>query len=278
VHSLALLIASALAVALAPWLLREMRERGHVRENFRGRMLPCPLGLLIVVAALIALIALAPLQQSEATHTLHPEMLLVLGYVLGVAFLGLLDDTLGQTLAGAPRGLRAHGRAALHGRLSTGALKAAGTTGLALYTLSTRSLPPGRWLLASAVLVLATHVFNLLDLRPGRAIKALILLGAGMTIAAGTRTLYSLGLFVGPSLIAGVYDLRERALLGDTGSSLLGALAGLWLVLALSTLGQAIALAALLAISLYGEFRSLSTAIERLPLLRHLDSLGRPSR
>jgi UDP-N-acetylmuramyl pentapeptide phosphotransferase/UDP-N-acetylglucosamine-1-phosphate transferase len=278
VHAPPLLIASAVAVALAPRLLKGMREHGHVRENFRGRPLPWPFGVLIVVAGLTALIALAPLQQLAATHTLHPETLLVLGYVLGVAFLGLLDDTLGQTLAGAPRGLRAHGRAALHGRLSTGALKAAGTTGLALYTLSTRSLPAGRWLLASAVLVLATHVFNLLDLRPGRAIKALVLLGLGLTIAAGTRALYSLGLFVGPALIAGVYDLRERALLGDTGASVLGALAGLWLVLCLATLGQAIALAALLAISLYGEFRSLSAAIERLPLLRHLDSLGRPSR
>jgi UDP-GlcNAc:undecaprenyl-phosphate/decaprenyl-phosphate GlcNAc-1-phosphate transferase len=278
VHAPPLLIAAAVALALAPWLLREMRERGHVRENFRGRMLPCPFGLLISVAALIALIALAPLQQLAATRTLYPETFLVLGYVLGVAFLGLLDDTFGQTLAGAPRGLRAHGRAALGGRLSTGTLKAAGTTGLALYTLSTRSLPTGRWLLESAVLVLATHVFNLLDLRPGRAIKALVLLGLGLTIAAGTRALYSLGLFAGPALIAGVYDLRERALLGDTGASVLGALAGLWLVLCLSTLGQAITLAALLAISLYGEFRSLSTAIERLPLLRHLDSLGRPSR
>jgi UDP-N-acetylmuramyl pentapeptide phosphotransferase/UDP-N-acetylglucosamine-1-phosphate transferase len=278
VHALAPLIAAAVAVALAHGLLREMRARGHVRENFRDRPLPWPFGVLIVVAALIALIALAPLQQLEATHTLHPETLLVLGYVLGVAFLGLLDDTLGQTLAGAPRGLRAHGRAALRGRLSTGALKAAGTTGLALYTLSTRSLPTGCWLLASAVLVLATHVFNLLDLRPGRAIKALVLLGLGLTIAAGTRALYSLGLFAGPALIAGVYDLRERAMLGDTGASVLGALAGLWLVLCLSTLGQAIALAALLAIALYGEFRSLSALIERLPLLRHLDSLGRPSR
>jgi UDP-N-acetylmuramyl pentapeptide phosphotransferase/UDP-N-acetylglucosamine-1-phosphate transferase len=278
VHAPPLLIAAAVAVALAPGLLREMRERGHVRENFRGRVLACPFGLLIVVAALIALIALTPLQQLAATRTLHPETLLVLGYVLGVAFLGLLDDTLGHTLAGAPRGLREHGRAALHGRLSTGALKAAGTTGLALYVLSVRSLPSGRWLLASAVLVLATHVFNLLDARPGRAIKALVLLGAGLTIAAGTRALYSLGLFVGPALIAGVYDLRERAMLGDTGASVLGALAGLWLVLTLSTAGQAIALAALLAISLYGEFRSFSALVERLPLLRHLDSWGRPSR
>jgi len=227
---------------------------------------------------LAALVLLVPLQRLGAARVLHPETLPIAVYALGVALLGLLDDVLGETLAGGPRGLRGHGRAFARGQVSTGALKGVGTTGLALYALSTLSLSDGRWLLASAVLVLATHVFNLFDLRPGRAIKALALLGAGLTIAAGTRALYSLGLFLGPALIAGVYDLRERALLGDTGASALGALAGLWLVLTVSALGQAIALAALLAIALYGEFRSLSAPIERLPLLRQLDSLGRPSR
>jgi hypothetical protein len=157
-------------------------------------------------------------------------------------------------------------------------MKALGTAGLALYTLSTLSLSTGGWLLGSAVLVLATHAFNLLDLRPGRAIKALVLLGAGLTIAAGTRALFTLGLFLGPALVAGCYDLRERAMLGDTGASVLGALAGLWLVLTLSSTGQAVALALLLAIALFAEFRSISDLVERLPLLRHLDCLGRPSR
>ena len=85
------------------------------------------------------------------------------------------------------------------------------------------------------MLVLATNVFNLLDLRPGRAIKAFVLLGAGLTLGSlDARPLWSLGLFAAPALVAGLYDLRERAMLGDTGANLLGALAGLWLVLTLS--------------------------------------------
>jgi len=278
VHALALLIAALLAFAISPWLLREMREQGHVRANYRGRALPFPFGLAIVVAAVLALIVLSPLQQLEVAQVLHPETLAVTAYVLGIAFLGLLDDLLGDTLAGAPRGWRGHWRAARRGQLSTGALKAAGATGLALYTLSTLALSTGRWLLSSAVLVLATGAFNLLDLRPGRAIKAFALLGAALTIAAGARALYSLGPFVGPALVAGAYDLRERAMLGDTGAGVLGALAGLWLVLTLSSAGLAVALAILLAITVYGELRSISALVERLPLLRHLDSVGRPSR
>jgi len=166
----------------------------------------------------------------------------------------------------------------LRGELSTGALKAAGSLGLALLAMSFLEQGNGRWLLAAGVLVLATNLFNLLDLRPGRASKAFVLLGAGLTIGAWeVRPLWGLGLFVGPALIAGVYDLRERAMLGDTGANLLGALAGLWLVLTLSGTGQLIALALLVIVTVYGELRSISTLVERTPGLRELDSWGRPS-
>jgi UDP-N-acetylmuramyl pentapeptide phosphotransferase/UDP-N-acetylglucosamine-1-phosphate transferase len=65
-------------------------------------------------------------------------------------------------------------------------------------------------------------------------------------------------------------------MLGDTGSNVIGALAGAWLVLTLSTAGDAIALALLAAITVYGEFRSISELVERTPGLRELDSIGRP--
>lgn len=278
-HALAPLISAAVAVAIVPGLLAQMRASGQVRPNYRGRQLPFPAGIAIVLAALIALLVLAPLQQSKAARVLHSETVPSLLFVFGVAWLGLLDDLLGDRLAGGARGLRGHGRALLRGQLSTGSLKALGTSGLALYVVSTRSLDTAHWLLAGAVLVLATHAFNLFDLRPGRSVKALVLLGVGLTLGAGSpRVLYALGPLVGPALVVGCWDVRELALLGDCGASALGALAGLWLVLALPALGQAIALVVLIGISLYGEFRSLSALVERLPLLRHLDSLGRPSR
>ena len=72
-------------------------------------------------------------------------------------------------------------------------------------------------------------------------------------------------------------DVRERAMLGDSGASLLGALAGLWLVLTLSGTGQLVALALLVALTMYGELRSISELIDRTPGLRQLDSWGRPT-
>jgi UDP-N-acetylmuramyl pentapeptide phosphotransferase/UDP-N-acetylglucosamine-1-phosphate transferase len=66
-------------------------------------------------------------------------------------------------------------------------------------------------------------------------------------------------------------------MLGDTGSNAIGAVAGLWLVLTLSVPAQAVALAVMAALTIYGEFRSISAVIDRTPGLRHLDSLGRTS-
>jgi UDP-GlcNAc:undecaprenyl-phosphate GlcNAc-1-phosphate transferase len=302
-HALPFLLALLSAAILAPAVLRTLAEGSHTRLNYRERPLPFPFGVLIVAAALIALIPLVLLARLASSEVFHPELLPIALYALGVAALGLIDDTLGEARAGmsvasgaidqparpggdaleeparpAPRGWRGHARAALRGELSTGTLKAAGSLGLALFAMSFEGLSKPRWLLAVGVLVLATNVFNLLDLRPGRAIKAFVLLGAGLTLGSlDARPLWSLGLFAAPALVAGLYDLRERAMLGDTGANLLGALAGLWLVLTLSQGGQLIALALLVAITLYGELRSISALVERTPGLRALDSWGRPS-
>jgi UDP-N-acetylmuramyl pentapeptide phosphotransferase/UDP-N-acetylglucosamine-1-phosphate transferase len=98
-----------------------------------------------------------------------------------------------------------------------------------------------------------------------------------LTLGAwNAHPLEALGLFVGPALVVGLYDLRERVMMGDTGSNLLGGLAGIWLVLTLSTAGEIVALVVLAGITLYGEFRSISELVDRVPLLRRLDSLGRP--
>lgn len=280
-HALPFIVSLAVAVLLAPVLLRALSDGAHTRLNYRRRALPFPFGVLTLAAALLALIPLTLLQRLASTRIFHPETLPVALYALGVLALGLLDDVLapagGADADSAPRGWRGHGAAALRGELSTGTLKAAGSLGLALLAMSYLELSNGRWLLAAGVLVLATNAFNLLDLRPGRATKAFVLLGAGLTIGStGLRALWALGLFAAPALVAGLYDLRERAMLGDTGANLLGALAGLWLVLTLSGTGQLVALILLAGITLYGELRSISALIERTPLLRQLDSLGTP--
>ncbi len=110
-------------------------------------------------------------------------------------------------------------------------MKALGALALAAYVVSGRGLESWRYLADVALLVLATNLFNLLDLRPGRAEKALALLGAGLCLGAWTLApLELLGIFAGPVLVGAWLTLRERAMLGDTGSNLIGAVAGVWLL------------------------------------------------
>ncbi len=271
-QALPTVVALAAALVLTPAILRHLGAGGFTRENWRGAALPFPGGIAIVAAALVALVPLAALAQLADADVFRPELGIVVAYALGVALLGLIDDL----LAGASRGWRGHAAAVRGGGFSTGALKAVGSLALALLVLGGHRYGNGRYLLAVALLVLTTNLFNLLDLRPGRAVKAFALLGLGLTLGAwDARPLAVLGLFAAPALVAGFFDLRERAMLGDTGANLIGGLAGLWLVLALGTLGQAIALAVVLGLTVYGEFRSLSALIERTPLLREIDSIGR---
>ncbi|MEZ5078200.1 MAG: hypothetical protein R2725_12255 [Solirubrobacterales bacterium] len=151
-----------------------------------------------------------------------------------------------------------------------------GALALAAYLVSGRGLESWRYLADVALLVLATNLFNLLDLRPGRAEKALFLLGTGLCIGAWSfYPVELLGIFVGPVLVGVRLTLGERAMLGDTGSNLTGAIAGVWLLTVLGGDARLVALAVVAALTVYGELRSISAAIESVPPLRWLDSLGR---
>ncbi len=281
--ALPLLLATLIAWLMARPLLVALEGRGALRPNYRGRRLAFPFGLLVPVAGCAALVPLALAQAVGTSDVLPRRFGCVALLCVGVALLGLLDDILPSRLGagsgrGAARGVRSHSAALLRGELSTGAIKAAGTTILALVAAAGLQRHGVSQLLGAGVIVLSAHVFNLLDLRPGRAPKAFALLLAGLVIGSGQAApLWEVGLFAGPALVAGAFDLREQALLGDTGASVLGALAGVVLVLSLPSDGQLIALCALAAASAYGELRSISSLIEATPLLRKLDSMGRPS-
>ncbi len=273
------LIALLVAAAIVPAAVRSLVRGGHVCDNWRGSSVAFPGGIAVVTSALVALAAIAPLNTVAELDVLPDELRVIALYTLGVALLGLIDDLFGGSAAEgapAPRGWRGHAAAARAGTLSTGAIKAVGSLGLAFLALSGwREID--QHLVAVAVLVLSTNLFNLLDLRPGRSLKALVLLGAGLTLGAwDTDPAVALGLFLAPLAVFAFYDVRELAMLGDTGSNLVGALAGWWLVLTLSPGEMLIALAALSIVTVYGEFRSISALVERNPLLRRLDSLARP--
>jgi UDP-GlcNAc:undecaprenyl-phosphate/decaprenyl-phosphate GlcNAc-1-phosphate transferase len=264
------------AAVLGPWL-RDMVRSGLARSNYRERTVAFPSGAVLVACSLLALAPLAILDDRADLDLLDPELRRWMVYVLGVALLGLLDDALGRGAASdAPRGWRGHADAVVSGRFSTGAIKGAGALALAAYAVSGRGREGLDYVADLALLLLTTNLFNLLDLRPGRVEKVFALLLAGLCLVAWTEVpLELLGIFIGPVLVGAAFTLRERAMLGDTGSNLVGALAGISLLVTLGDDGRLIALAIVAALTVYGEFRSISQTIERVPPLRWLDSLGR---
>ena len=171
-----------------------------------------------------------------------------------VAVIGLVDDVWG----GRERGFRQHLRA----RRTTGVLKLLGIPAIGL--AATRSV-------SGAVLVAASaNALNLLDTRPGRALKAFLL---GTLVLRGATLPYAAA-----AVVLAPYDLREMAMLGDAGSNALGAVLAFGSVDRLAGRGRLVAIGGLAALTAVGEFRSLGATIERTPGLAALDRLGRLAR
>jgi hypothetical protein len=225
---------------------------------------------------------------------------------LGAAALGALDDLGGDSFS---KGLRGHLAAACRGEVTTGAVKIVGllTTGWVSALMIDRSRerhsPGGRMgtLVGGAVIAGSANVANLLDLRPGRTLKVVLL--CAPLVAAGGRgprpsklattgavtAVTALPRSVGLSAAAPIAsaaagaavgalpgDLAGRSMLGDTGANSAGALLGTALVSRTGLRGRLLALAVVSALTLASEKVSFTKVIESTPGLRELDAFGRP--
>ena len=204
---------------------------------------------------------------------------------LGAAALGTLDDLVGDSSS---KGLRGHLDAARRGEVTTGVVKIVGlgVTGLTTAWIADRSrertgTPPSTGLatlVGGAVIAGSANVVNLLDLRPGRALKVVLLLALPLTVSRrGTRlSTVAASATAGSAMAALRDDLAGRSMLGDSGANSAGAVLGTALVARTGLRGRLLALAALTALTLASEKVSFTTVIESSPSLRRLDALGRP--
>jgi hypothetical protein len=199
---------------------------------------------------------------------------------LGGAAFGALDDMVGESRS---KGLRGHLAAARRGEVTTGAIKIVGlgATGLLTAWIMDRSRTrtrPITTLIGGAVVAGSANIVNLLDLRPGRALKVALLLSTPL-LAVGRGTPSSTaaaGAVAGAAIVCLPEDLAGRSMLGDTGANSAGALLGTALVARAGLPGRLLALAAVTALTLASERFSFTTFIESTPGLRELDALGRP--
>jgi UDP-N-acetylmuramyl pentapeptide phosphotransferase/UDP-N-acetylglucosamine-1-phosphate transferase len=259
-------------------------ERGSVvltspvlqRTNYRGRSVATAGGLVIVLAVLVVEAARTALAEFGLGEELSDSLLrsMVLFACFAFAFLGLIDDLLA---APGDRGFRGHLGALAHGRLTTGAMKLFGGGVVAIVLTAAPGEVSGRRLLADAALVaLAANLGNLLDRAPGRTIKVGLLVYVPIALVAGTAPVgLALAPVVGATAGLLVADLRERLMLGDTGANLLGAVLGLAVVLEASRPVRTVVLVVLVLLNAASERVSFTAVIDRTPVLRQFDRLGR---
>lgn len=191
---------------------------------------------------------------------------------LAAAALGGYDDLYGDRHA---RGLRGHWRALRRGEVTTGAIKMAGlvAAAAAVSAAERRSLPA---VAGDVVLIAGTaNLVNLLDLRPGRALKVATAVAAPLTMRAGARGVVAAGV-AGAALATVPGDIRERDMIGDCGANSVGALIGWCLAQAGSHRARAASAAVVVLLTVASERVSFTEVIDATPVLRALDRAGRP--
>jgi hypothetical protein len=196
---------------------------------------------------------------------------------VGSGAVGAYDDLLGTTQA---KGFRGHFRALRSGEVTSGMIKivgvglsAAAAAALIHRTGPNCPKPACRALdgmLDTALIAATANLTNLLDLRPGRAAKAIILVGAGL-LGSGAAPV------VGAAAGSLPTDLAARSMLGDCGANALGAAVGTAAAQSLPRPFRLLAFGVVAALNVASERVSFTDVIERTPLLRRLDQLGRPA-
>ncbi|MEW6059449.1 MAG: hypothetical protein AB1551_04790 [Actinomycetota bacterium] len=241
-------------------------ERLGVR-NYRGVLVPRTLGLWLASWAGASAIAVA-----AVLHVGAPGWG-TLGGLLLVAAAGLVDDL----FPFGPRGLRNHVRFLLGGRVSTGILKLVATVGASVVVVALQPRRGTAFELAGVLLIAgSTNLWNGLDVAPGRALKAFLPAAAAVLLVwpPVVRLPFLPGLAAGAA-IGLPFDVRERAMLGDGGSNLLGFAAGVGLYEVLPDGGVVVAALLAVGLNVLADTVTLSRLIQAFPPLRWLDSLGR---
>ena len=163
--------------------------------------------------------------------------------------------------------------------MTTGLVKL--VVGPVVALIAVAALPNNALVVPAIVVALAANLGNLLDRAPGRCTKVALLAGvpavAVAAAASGHRPIAGAALLLGAAVATLPSDLGERLMLGDTGANVVGAAAGLAIVVGAGHRGELVAAVVLLGLTLASERWSFSAVIERVPPLRALDNLGRVS-
>lgn len=271
-------------------LAPELARRAPRQHNYRGREVWHGLALVWVIwiLGIWASRTLSSLLLGYQSSWLSAGSL-ALPLVIGSCFFGLFDDFLGS--ASPQKGFRGHLGALLEGRMTTGFLKLLGIGVLSLFTaaLLTHSSYPhvqffAELFLRAAVIALSANLMNLMDLRPGRALKAysacltvlsVVFLLLCMILTLNRELLYLLLISYVPVLAVWRFDISEQGMLGDAGANTMGAYLGFLFSLCLPIPYLLVVFLIVLVLNLASERYSFSETIEKNSVLKKIDDWGR---
>ena len=264
-------------------LFKSMLVNGNViRPNYKNEMIPVGMGIVFLPMIIINSIILGFVTLnniwfvSSSNYNLNIVWLLCLALyifsMMAMFFAGALDDLIGNRNVS---GLKGHFKSLFKGELTTGGFKAlfGGFVGLVVSVCISSSIVD--IIVNTLIIALSTNLMNLFDLRPGRAIKAylVIMIPIYITLTGYTKVF---PLLILPNVLAYFnIDLKARGMMGDTGSNVLGITIGVLMALGYGIKVRLAWLVFLILMHLITEKFSLTKIIEKNRVLKFIDNLGR---
>ena len=264
-------------------LFKSMLVNGNViRPNYKNEMIPVGMGIVFLPMIIINSIILGFVTLnniwfvSSSNYNLNIVWLLCLALyifsMMAMFFAGALDDLIGNRNVS---GLKGHFKSLFKGELTTGGFKAlfGGFVGLVVSVCISSSIVD--IIVNTLIIALSTNLMNLFDLRPGRAIKAylVIMIPIYITLTGYTKVF---PLLILPNVLAYFNtDLKARGMMGDTGSNVLGISIGVLMALGYGIKVRLAWLVFLVLMHLITEKFSLTKIIEKNRVLKFIDNLGR---
>jgi UDP-GlcNAc:undecaprenyl-phosphate GlcNAc-1-phosphate transferase len=269
--SLVVMAALLGAVAASLALGSPLGRLGPDGENFRGFRIPVSLGMALITAVVVTrLMVLGVIGVSGGSLGL--SLVAQLGAV-ALAFLGGLHDDL-QT--DRPHGIAKQVAMLAQGRVAPGIVKLVAALGAGAVAIAAVGGDGFSYLVGVPMIAGFANLWNLFDVRPGRALKlfvpAAVIVGA---LAWPSQSMLLTAVTAGAAAALLPADLGERGMLGDRGAYVLGVVVGIGIYDSVGHVGLVVALGVVVLLHVLSETVSLSRLIRGIPPLRWADEVGR---
>lgn len=264
---MAFITAAAVVSISIPYIKQVLEVPTALKENYLGEIIPTGMGIGFLPSVLAGSIVLV---LSGDIDTLL-ILILSLGIVV-MSFAGIVDDFLDD---GSIKGLKGHIGYLFRGRLTTGSLKA--VIGVIASILISMAVSTGFFegILNSLLFVLMTNLINLLDLRPGRAIKTFFLAWMVPYLIPSFNGYWAVLLPLAGTLVAYFpFEMERKGMMGDAGSNGIGAALGIYYCLGAGLYQKAAIVITLALLHFISERYSFTGFIHRNKVLRYIDGIG----